>query len=43
MKSGYVMRELVDKFIKSCITDLEISELVSMLNEIFVYKNEWIN
>ena len=41
MKSGYVMRELVDKFIKSCITDLELSELVSILNEIFVYKNEW--
>ena len=41
MRSGYVMRELVEKFMNSCITDLEISELVSMLNEIFVYKNEW--
>lgn len=41
MKSGYVMRELVEKFMKSCITDSEVSELVCMLNEIFVYKNEW--
>lgn len=36
-----MMRELVEKFMNSCITDLELSELVSMLNEIFVYKNEW--
>jgi hypothetical protein len=41
MKSGYMMRELVEKFMKSCITDSEVSELVCMLNEIFVYKNEW--
>lgn len=41
MKSGYVMRELVEKFMGSCITDSELSELVGMLNEIFVYKNEW--
>lgn len=37
-----MLRDLIEKFNSSCITDTELSELVGMLNEIIVYKNEWL-
>lgn len=37
-----MLRDLIEKFNSSTITDAELSELVGMLNEIIDYKNEWL-
>lgn len=37
-----MLRDLIEKFNSSCITDTELSELVGKLNEIIAYKNEWL-
>lgn len=37
-----MLRDLIEKFNSSTITDAELSELVGMLNEIIGYKNEWL-